>query len=35
MKLLFKIIKEEVANRWIGINFSENILLVLTVPVEY
>jgi len=33
--LKFKVIKKEVANRWIGINFFKNILLVLTVPAEY
>ncbi|CAB5381347.1 unnamed protein product [Rhizophagus irregularis] len=32
---LGKLIKETVKKNWVGINFTENVLLVLTVPAEY
>lgn len=32
---LKKVIKETVTNTWTGLDFMENVLLVLTVPAEY
>jgi hypothetical protein len=32
---IFKVIKETVAIRWPGIDYFENVLLIITVPAEF